>query len=79
MDGRGYHGGSGAITDLTPFLAPAGPQVTGGTLASRTVPRMRAAEPPALTGPPTLTGPPAPTASQAGSDADERTTVRSAN
>jgi len=39
---------AGAITDLTPFLCPAEPQVPGGTLASRPVvgrvPRMRTAE-----------------------------------
>jgi hypothetical protein len=76
---------AGAITDLTPFLAPAGPPVAAGTLASRTVPRMRTAEPtgpptpPAPAGPPPLAGPPAPTASQAGSGAGGRTAVRSAN
>ena len=80
---------AGAITDLTPFLAPAGPPVDGGTLASRTVPRMRAAEPPTLAGPPALAGPlvlaeppmvagpPVPTASEAGSDTGGRTVVRS--
>ena len=74
---------AGAITDLTPFLAPAGPPVDGGTLASRTVPRMRAAEPPALAGlpmvaePPMVAGPPVPTASEAGSDTGGRTVVRS--
>ena len=39
---------AGAITDLTPFLCPAEPQVPGGTLASRPVvgrmPQMRTAE-----------------------------------
>ncbi len=33
---------AGAITDLLPFLAPSGP---AGTLASRTIPRMRVGEP----------------------------------
>jgi len=64
---------AGAVTDLTPFLAPARPSVPGGTLASRTVPRMRAAEPPALP------GSPAPAASEAGRGAGGRTPVRSAN
>ena len=38
---------AGAVSDLTPFLAPARPlgSAPWGTLASRTVPRMRVAEP----------------------------------
>jgi len=64
---------AGAVTDLTPFLAPARPAVSGGTLASKTIPRMRAAEPPALG------RPPAPAASEAGSGANGRTPARSAN
>jgi enediyne polyketide synthase len=36
---------AGAITDLAPYLGQARPARSGGTLASRTVPRMRTAEP----------------------------------
>jgi hypothetical protein len=36
---------AGAITDLAPYLGQARPTRSGGTLASRTVPRMRTAEP----------------------------------
>ncbi len=64
---------AGAVTDLTPFLAPARPSVSGGTLASKIVPRMRAAEPPAPG------RPPAPAASEAGSGTSGRTAARSAN
>jgi enediyne polyketide synthase len=36
---------AGAVTDLAPYLGEARATVSGGTLASRTVPRMRPAEP----------------------------------
>ena len=59
---------AGALADLTPFLGPARPSVSGGTLASRPVvacvPRMRTAETPGL---------PAPPAIEADSGADGRT------
>jgi hypothetical protein len=55
---------AGAITDLGPFLTSSRP---AGTLASRTVPRMRDAEPPA------------PKTDDADTGADRRTTVRSGN
>ena len=49
---------AGALTDLTPFLGPARPTVSGGTLASRPVvakvPRMRTAEAPGPPGPPAI-------------------------
>ena len=61
---------AGALTDLTPFLGPARPTVSGGTLASRPVvahvPRMRTAEAP---------GPPGPPAIEADSGAHGRTTA----
>jgi len=75
---------AGAVTDLTPLLAPAGPPVAGATLASSAVPRMRTAEPPGPTGPPALpalagpAGPAGPAVSEAGSGAGGRTEVRSA-
>jgi len=63
---------AGALTDLTPFLAASRACVSGGTvsretLASRTVPRMRDAEPPA------------PPAGQAGGGAGGKTPARSVN
>src|SRR6266700_3615938 len=61
---------AGALTDLTPFLGPARPSVSGGTLASgpvvARVPRMRTAEAP---------GPPGPPAIEADSGAGGRTTA----
>ena len=36
---------AGAVTDLAPYLGQTRPARSGGTLASRTVPRMRTAEP----------------------------------
>jgi hypothetical protein len=57
-----------------PYVRPSCPERLAAHASDLSAPsaqgRMRAAEP---------TGPPAPTASQAGSDADGRTTVRSAN
>ncbi len=60
---------AGAVTDLTPFLAPARPLGTApwDTLASKTVPRMRMAEPDA------------PQAAGAGNGMSERTAARSEN
>ena len=60
---------AGAVTDLTPFLAPARPLGTGpwDTLASKTVPRMRMAEPDA------------PPAAGAGNGMRKRTAARSEN
>jgi malonyl CoA-acyl carrier protein transacylase len=55
---------AGAITDLGPFLMSSRP---AGTLASRTVPRMRDAEPPA------------PNTDDPDTGADQKTTVRSVN
>jgi 3-oxoacyl-(acyl-carrier-protein) synthase len=62
---------AGAVTDLTPFLAPARPlgSTPWDTLASKTVPRMRVAEPQAA--------PDAPQAAGAGDGVRERTAARS--
>ena len=70
---------AGALTDLTPFLGPGGPfgpfapfGPSGGTLARRTVPRMRDAEPPP--GPPP--GPGLPPSRLATSGTGETRSVR---
>jgi 3-oxoacyl-(acyl-carrier-protein) synthase len=62
---------AGAVTDLTPYLAPARPlgSTPWDTLASKTVPRMRVAEPQAA--------PDAPQAAGAGNGVRERTAARS--
>jgi hypothetical protein len=58
---------AGAITDLRPYLGPERATAPGGTLASRTVPRMRPAEPPAAGAPAIPAGPPAAAAGSYGS------------
>ena len=52
---------AGAVTDLRPYLGQERATASGGTLASRAVPRMRPAEPPARPAPATgaVTGRPA--------------------
>jgi hypothetical protein len=47
---------AGAVTDLTPYLGQARATGSGGTLASRTVPRMRTGEPLAPAGAPVTGG-----------------------
>jgi enediyne polyketide synthase len=63
---------AGAITDVGPFLATSR---SADTLASRTVPRMRTAEPPARHAPRTVPDP----EGQEDDAADRRTAVRSGN